>query len=65
MTNQLLNTIRAARDEESGQALSEYAFIIVLVVIVLVSALILFAGSVAEPLISFAEYLGGGSSGSS
>jgi Flp pilus assembly pilin Flp len=62
MLNRPLNLIRSVRDGESGQALSEYAFIIVLVVIVLVTALGLFAGAVEGPLTSFASYLGGGGS---
>lgn len=56
---QLAHTVAAHNRDEAGQALTEYAFILVLVVIAAVATLIILGGAVMDPLTQFVEGISG------
>ena len=56
---QLAQTIAAHNRDENGQALTEYAFILVLVFVAAIASLVILGGAVTEPITAFVEGVAG------
>jgi Flp pilus assembly pilin Flp len=56
---QLAQIIAAHNRDEAGQALTEYAFILVLVFVAAIATLIILGGAVMDPLTQFVEGISG------
>jgi Flp pilus assembly pilin Flp len=56
---QLAHIIAAHNRDENGQALTEYAFILVLVFVAAIATLIILGGAVTDPITAFVEGISG------
>lgn len=59
---QLAQIIATYRRNEDGQALTEYAFILVLVFIAAIASLVILGGAVMDPLMAFVDGITGSGS---